>query len=569
MANIELSIEETNKLRAQIGLPLIPLPQPIKNETTERQSLSVAETNKLRLSLGLPPIEQPENQSAEPQTLPSKEQADSPVPEPESFPIKKVGKLFYDDVDTDSWLDNLAVERDVTSHAVERNGSDESDNEVVVDHDSRALSLLKEGEMLTLKDGGILDEGDHLENETLLKETRTRKDKKEREKIDMLQFGRKPHYDEARSDDDSADGKVVMAGSQIVLKGTESTETTESAEKLGELKLNDLFDDELENRPKVTMKKFKTKKPKSSKKRRREDEDLEELKVDGPMVTVALEAGIEAEDDLDRILSLSRNKKIKARKQMSAEEISNEIRQHNRLDRVNEIDGAFVYDDTKDFLDSLTPDVTPDAATHPQPETTQPDSTQPETTQPQVEEAANVKEKSTGEAGNENDETDVTPKFASLLSTLKYFREQSTSSTEQRRLERERQERQKEAELERIQITIEERIVRQELDADKSYTRLPKEEQEKIFERMLNDRLVSKGIAFEPVSKGRYSRYAAPKDRLAEYNPQVKIQYKDAKGNELDTKQAWKELLHKYHGLAPKNRKEKPKTKSTGERVIG
>ena len=57
---LSMSVEETNKLRASLGLPPLevdtPAPQP--SQQGDELSLSVEETNKLRAKLGLPPLEE-------------------------------------------------------------------------------------------------------------------------------------------------------------------------------------------------------------------------------------------------------------------------------------------------------------------------------------------------------------------------------------------------------------------------------------------------------------------------------------------------------------------------------
>lgn len=55
-----MSVEETNKLRASLGLPPLEVdsPAPPPSQQGDEISLSVEETNKLRAKLGLPPLEE-------------------------------------------------------------------------------------------------------------------------------------------------------------------------------------------------------------------------------------------------------------------------------------------------------------------------------------------------------------------------------------------------------------------------------------------------------------------------------------------------------------------------------
>ena len=153
----------------------------------------------------------------------------------------------------------------------------------------------------------------------------------------------------------------------------------------------------------------------------------------------------------------------------------------------------------------------------------------------------------------------------SLLATLQYLRKSNfvpDTNEEQKQVEKKLREARKEAQLMKLQISIEERTLREELEKDSGYKGLPAKEKENTFDRILNQRLIEKGLVSDVNPHSKYSRYEKKPDRLSDYRPQVKLSYKDEKGNLLDRKQAWKQLLHKYHGLAPKQKKESPKAKS-------
>src|SRR4051794_15595426 len=65
-----ISIEETNKLRASLGLkplrvePKDEAPPPSKGGDKDKDSLSIDETNKLRLALGLKPLKKIDDEGA-------------------------------------------------------------------------------------------------------------------------------------------------------------------------------------------------------------------------------------------------------------------------------------------------------------------------------------------------------------------------------------------------------------------------------------------------------------------------------------------------------------------------
>ena len=94
-----------------------------------------------------------------------------------------------------------------------------------------------------------------------------------------------------------------------------------------------------------------------------------------------------------------------------------------------------------------------------------------------------------------------------------------------------------------MKISIEERILREELTKNKEYILMPKSEKASYFEKLLDSRLKEKGIVIKD-------------DDLKVYNPKVQITYKDRMGNVLDRKKAWKEFSHQYHGTGlDKNKK--------------
>lgn len=331
------------------------------------------------------------------------------------------------------------------------------------------------------------------------------------------------------------------------------------------------------------MKKLKMKKPKH--KRKAIDDSI---KVTEPMVTqTLLEEEPEDAEELEAILSASRDKKVKRRKLMSAEEIAHEVSLHLRLDTVDKIDGI-VYDSTKDFLDTLlaekeareekgnAKEIEEEVEKVEGKEEVENENHQltnsPHELVTDVEKIneAEVEKLADNELGQkESDDVRSEAKthtpLNSLLATLQYLRKSNIvpdTNEEQKQAEKKLREARKEAQLMKLQISIEERTLREELEKDSGYKGLPAKEKENTFDRILNQRLIEKGLVSDVNPHSKYSRYEKKPDRLSDYRPQVKLSYKDEKGNLLDRKQAWKQLLHKYHGLAPKHKKESPKAKS-------
>lgn len=573
-AEIELSIAETNKLRAQLGLPLIPISEGKEEKSPERDSseLTIEQTNKLRASLGLRQLEDapPKRKNATPSNAKSAANRVSAT---------QVLADLYKEVDTDAWLEGLGKGKKSTKEPETILAQDDDEPQVEVAHDAKVLAEVADGDVFTLEDLDLLGEGnDVLSNEKLAKVSKQKQDETERKKIDRLRFGAKVSFE--LDDDTESSGPVVIRGTSIDI-----SEKPDSPLKSIHTVSTPLFQDEPveEKTGPVKMKKLKMKKPKQ--KRKAIDDSI---KVTEPMVTqTLLEEEPEDAEELEAILSASRDKKVKRRKLMSAEEIAHEVSLHLRLDTVDKIDGI-VYDSTKDFLDTLLAEkeareekgngkeIEEEVEKVEAKEEVENENHQltnsPHELVSDVEKIneAEVEKLADNELGQkESDdvrsEARTQAPLNSLLATLQYLRKSNIvpdTNEEQKQAEKKLREARKEAQLMKLQISIEERTLREELEKDSGYKGLPAKEKETTFDRILNQRLIEKGLVSDVNPHSKYSRYEKKPDRLSDYRPQVKLSYKDEKGNLLDRKQAWKQLLHKYHGLAPKHKKESPKAKS-------
>ncbi|OVF07269.1 putative U4/U6-U5 snRNP complex subunit [Clavispora lusitaniae] len=573
-AEIELSIAETNKLRAQLGLPLIPVSEGKEEKSPERDpsELTIEQTNKLRASLGLRQLEDapPKRKNATPSTAKSAANRVS---------ASQVSADLYKEVDTDAWLEGLGKGKMSTKKPETILAQDDDEPQVEVAHDAQVLAEVADGDVFTLEDSDLLGEGnDVLSNEKLAKVSKQKQDETERKKIDRLRFGAKVSFE---SDDDmESSGPVVIRGTSIDI-----SEKPDSPLMSIHTVSTPLFQDEPveEKTGPVKMKKLKMKKPKQ--KRKAIDDSI---KVTEPMVTqTLLEEEPEDAEELEAILSASRDKKVKRRKLMSAEEIAHEVSLHSRLDTVDKIDGI-VYDSTKDFLDTLSAEkeareekgnakeIEEEVEKVEGKEEVENENHQltnsPHELVSDVEKIneAEVEKSADNELGQkESDDVRSEAKthtpLNSLSATLQYLRKSNIvpdTNEEQKQAEKKLREARKEAQLMKLQISIEERTLREELEKDSGYKGLPAKEKENTFDRILNQRLIEKGLVSDVNPHSKYSRYEKKPDRLSDYRPQVKLSYKDEKGNLLDRKQAWKQLSHKYHGSAPKHKKESPKAKS-------
>lgn len=208
-AEIELSIAETNKLRAQLGLPLIPVAEGKEEKSPERDSseLTIEQTNKLRASLGLRQLEDapPKRKNATPSTAKSAANRVS---------ASQVLADLYKEVDTDAWLEGLGKGKKSTKKPETVLAQDDDEPQVEVAHDAKVLAEVADGDVFTLEDLDLLGEGnDVLSNEKLAKVSKQKQDETERKKIDRLRFGAKVSFE--LDDDMESSGPVVIRGTSI------------------------------------------------------------------------------------------------------------------------------------------------------------------------------------------------------------------------------------------------------------------------------------------------------------------------------------------------------------------
>lgn len=520
-------------------------------------SLSIEETNKLRISLGLKPIpvdvSEPTTEPTETVIIPKKENhLKERLQEAQDKAARKrkaSGKTLndLDEVDTDSWLRNLGTKKQTTKKQKTEEVS--SVHAIKIGHSSRHMESIS-GDVLTLKDTDIYDDEDQLYNDTILRQEKVKNTLKEKAAADSIKFNGRSYRKFDEDDEDSQD-ENLFSGEVIKVAKEPPKEV-----QLGQVQVSKLFDEDEEittlsdfSKP-VKMKKIKKKTKEKANETKKTVEPSE-------MISVEL-AHFEddTEEDLQRILALKRRAKQKERSFLTAEQIADEVLAYKRLDIENQIEkgSGMVFDDTNEFLSSLRGDIldVPLAVEEIQ----------------EIESNGKVLETSidthdVDENKDKNDNSITTPDERTstaindsgnvtfnggLASTLQFLQSRNIIEKPTQELmeqNKNRREASRNAELLKLKISIEERLLREELESDKKYILLPKQEKIVFFERILDQRLREKKIVTEPERK-KYKQ---------EYNPLVKISYRDDSGAELNTKQAFKYLSHQFHGVGPGNNK--------------
>lgn len=548
MTTEEISIEETNILRAKIGLPPIPLEE--EKPQDQKKDLSIEETNKLRISLGLNPIEiksvdiehenyQDLQKEKEKQKRDEEFKQRLQIAKDKNDRKRKIAenKLSYDDeeISTDSWLDSLKIKK---PKVVEKSKPVDSElyQEVVgeISHSNKELRDLKDNEILTLNDNDVLDENDQLSNERLKAQAKLSKDMKERNKVRDIKGGK--YYSAPNEDED--EGFVRLDGSEIKFDQKEEPVVKDGKNKIN-FELFDMLDEPQKAKKTTKMKKIKKK------------ENNKRVKDDSISVqSVKLQPIFDEEDDIEESLSLQRKLKQQSRKFLKPEDIAKEIRQFQRIDQEELVENltsqndGMLFDQMDDFLSNLSTRPEADGNDH------ESDTKVDLPKNSEVVESLILPKipESKDEFSNSSSSTSTkTVKPGNGLGlTLRYLRENNlikeTSETVRKRSKVLSQ-----AEELKQKMKKQEEIVKKELESDGNYQQLSGIEKENYFRSKLDDYLQAND------SSG---------DFFENYQPSIHLTYKDRKGNTLSTKEAFKQLSSEYHGTSKTHiKKDKSKFK--------
>lgn len=611
---ISLSIEETNKLRQKIGLPLLPTTTTTTNissdsteyknyEDYERERLQNLKNNQLIERINIAKFNSNKRKFLTNETI-----------------IDNA-----EDLDTDDWLNNLGESTESSkphkkqkTTIVKSNQNDTGPTTTIIGHTTKELQSLGNNEILTLKDTDLINDDDEdgtgsiLMNQDLSNKAKLKRNLAERKEAENIKFNGR-HYrrnnkeeeEEEEEEFNDIDGlltnnKVIMSGFTIDLSSnTAKLPPPPNDKKKNMLAITNLFEDldndtlsnnnNIKSNVPIKMKKIKKKKDNNKKKSNK----LKLLDDTIKPVELLVETNIGNDDDIDDIenqlsnsISNLRTKKLQTRLEFTPEQLAEEISANKRWEFERKLEqenlknnnnNNNVYNDTIGFLNNLETNILSESG--------------------EVEVTANINE----ESADDDDEDDVkqqeveskqtnpgvysiveekqkedeAPKFSGgLAETLKFLKSCNildpesitTTNEELRQQELAREEAIKKSELLKMKISIEERILKEELSKDKSYIRMPKIERSGYFEKLLDTRLKQKGIIIDnntgTTTTTKKTNLGMVQNNLKIYNPKVELTYKDELGNVLNTKQAYKQLSHKYHGTGlDKNKKKQEQLK--------
>ena len=608
---ISLSIEETNKLRQKIGLPLLPTTTTtnISSDSTEYKNYEDYERERLQNLKNNQLIERINNAKFNSNKR--------------KFLTNETIIDNAEDLDTDDWLNNLGESTESSkphkkqkTTIVKSNQNDTGPTTTIIGHTTKELQSLGNNEILTLKDTDLINDDDEdgtgsiLMNQDLSNKAKLKRNLAERKEAENIKFNGR-HYrrnnkeeeEEEEEEFNDIDGlltnnKVIMSGSTIDLSSnTAKLPPPPNDKKKNMLAITNLFEDldndtlsnnnNIKSNVPIKMKKIKKKKDNNKKKSNK----LKLLDDTIKPVELLVETNIGNDDDIDDIenqlsnsISNLRTKKLQTRLEFTPEQLAEEISANKRWEFERKLEqenlknnnnNNNVYNDTIGFLNNLETNILSESG--------------------EVEVTANINEESADDDDKddvkqqeveskqtnpgvysiveEKQKEDEAPKFSGgLAETLKFLKSRNildpesitTTNEELRQQELAREEAIKKSELLKMKISIEERILKEELSKDKSYIRMPKIERSGYFEKLLDTRLKQKGIIIDnnTGTTTKKTNLGMVQNNLKIYNPKVELTYKDELGNVLNTKQAYKQLSHKYHGTGlDKNKKKQEQLK--------
>ncbi|KAI5964103.1 uncharacterized protein KGF55_002045 [Candida pseudojiufengensis] len=616
---ISLSLEETNKLRLELGLKPIPnnSEENLRREQPASSSenvieLSIEETNRLRESIGLKPIPIQNHRSVTPSDrLKSASHNEEEISKRISkakvtLNKRKLMEIQSDEeeLNTDDWLNSLGEEQSSKKQKIETIAKKHNDTNQVnaaIKYNLKELKTLKDNDILTLKDSSIFedeDDDDILSNDKLDQASKVKKRLKEKKAADMLKFNGRRYISDEEEEENKLEPITSITNSKINIRDNDNGNDDKASKPNNVAVFTDLFEDQKQNKlssstsqsEPIKFKKFKKKKPldhNKSRSRIRTDElnQLEEIDLNF--------------EDLENELhqSLTVNRATKQRKQPKKKENTSSLNNdHGKLNEESNLNGSDtkrhyytddIYDDTIGFLNNLDTTVLDNQIgeevkdilhnnddkinekNEPSEIPKNQDNNHKEIPKSQDDtHTTNVSAISTTTYfAPTNDEEQNEPNFGgSLADTLKFLKSQSdpnvndSASNNSKTMEKLSQK----SELTKLKIDIEGRILKEELLKDKNYKNLSKVDKDKYYENKLDERLKNKGLTMDEEEERslRNGRFKKSKkfnqnnksiNEFDSYNPKVELKYKDDEGKDLNTKQAYKHLSHKYHGNKHKN----------------
>ncbi|QHS76391.1 U4/U6-U5 snRNP complex subunit SNU66 [Saccharomyces paradoxus] len=562
-----LSIEETNEIREKLGLKPIPVLQ--EENAGRKESLSIQETNELRASLGLKLIPPQQNQNVSPPTIHTTAEVDIlrekiTKLQKANIPLRMLHLLEETGVNDDSsWLENLNAitaldESKASSRLLPRKGATKEDEDidlhnVEVSYNIETLSAKKDT-ILTLKESSIFDETDSvdvLENEKAAGESTEREglrlrqmNKDRRQKKKILNVSSLDIEEEEKEEHSLANTHLIIGAEQGIAKAPKGmiAKLPTGKVKVNFDGANDILDEDGGDYKPLKIKKRRIKDPKSTKARKLkiahkmdvvklvdEDESFSWMNEEQPVTIMNPRSSskneLKAPEDLAIEIEKTRNE---------------EKRRTENILKMRENSNNIIVDEKVTFLDTLDMGL-------PEGNTTanklkvddEGEKNVGDVTGQHFKEASGnnkLTESVNTEPNNEGDIEDAPDFFSGLASALGFLRKKSVLTPGNAGLKAEKGTNDSES--------LRKGVRNKEPTDTTSYTK---------------DGL--HGLKQSEASNSPNNISSNQRKRQSHYDPEIQLVYRDEKGNQLTTKEAYKKLSQKFHGTKS-NKKKRAKMQS-------
>lgn len=574
---VSLSIEETNAIRAKLGLKPILVAE---EKEVSHESLSVEETNRQRVSLGLKPIASQESTRSSSGTVCSTAKANALREKITKFqnttPLREAQIFEEADANHDcSWLNNVDATATLTSKEVKtskefslgeaKEDEDADLHNVRVSYNIEDLGT-KNGTILTLKESSIFDEtnSDVLEDEKLAQETT------DKNKLRLRQMNRDrkqkrmnlhvSSLDIEEEERDSLTDMPLTIGAEQGIMNMQKTKTKSPKLPMGKIKvnfdeMNNISDEDGGDFKPVKIRKRKIKDSKSSKVRKiniapkmetvkliDEDESLSWMGEEQPVTVInstpTLRKDLKSAEHLVEEIERARNE---------------EKQRAQDIKKMREGSNNLVIDEKTIFLDTLDMGFLEES-------TSTNEEALDENREANVESIAGQNSEQVGsnnkrsrpvedELKNEESEKpkdDVPDFFSGLASTLGFLRKKNVFVTEN--------------DVSKARKEVEAGNVKREQANEVELTRKKVRNEKVNITNTYTEEGTYRPKQFDDSEiPNKASEFQTKK--LNHYDPDVQLIYRDEKGNQLTTKEAYKKLSQKFHGTKS-NKKKKAKMQS-------
>ncbi|KAK9453519.1 SART-1 protein [Dipodascopsis uninucleata] len=646
---ISESLEETNKRRLALGLRPIPVDngsehgkrRTDKNSNDDVQSkmdqpdesLSIEETNRLRLSLGLRPIPiesrtgsdasvqekvktrdddeeavanwrakyEQEKKNAELEATRQRiQRAKERVERLKYLEGKSLGDDDNEDDSALAWIkktrrNKKQVRISMADDEVEETSKVYSSADLKglrVGHSLDEISGMDDDVILTLKDRGVLEEGeDELISEVLDAKRRAEKNIENRKKKAKYR-GFEDDEDEDRGilsryedeDDENSknffniDSEVISVGSSQAQRELKQDLKHEGSVKVS-LDVNVLPTDirESDYMPAVDPSKIKIKKPKKFKSKNSRKRTLEENNGAqiGDSDNMVVDTDVIEDDDLYLQTALARQRRLAQKKRKTQiatpEMLAQSLREQNEdFYPDNSLSGGLVIDDTSEFVDSLT-SIKDEETQRPgnariikreiveehEPSVMNDDSAMDLTnTSKQGEEAAKIESDSDDVERTGLEEEPVLSQTGigdtvAMLRSRGFLKSLEEEDKERMRIERQNRLWRVDIQKRRVQSELEAKAQREADRKSGKYDNLTHREREEAAQRENQLRQLQEAREAQR--------------RFKDYKPEIKLEYKDEFGRSMNQKEAFKHLSHQFHGKGSGRKKTEKKLKKIEE----